>query len=286
MSNCPDGDDRHYLPGTRIEICNPDLPRGPKPFALFDFDGTVSLVREGWQQVMIPMMVDLLEPHARPGESREQRHAIVEEFVTELTGKQTIYQMIRFAEEIEARGGEPLAAGEYKRLYLDLLWDRIRDRVEGLREGRLRPEDWVVPGALEMLRALHERGVSIFLASGTDEPNVIEEATLVGAAAYAEGRIYGATADLLNCSKAMVIERLIAENQLQGHELMGFGDGYVEIEETRKAGGVAIGVATDEKHRGGLDEWKRERLRGVGADLIIPDFEHYPTLIAYLWGED
>ena len=285
MSDCG-CDARNYLPGTRIEILNPDLPRGPKPFALLDFDGTVSLIREGWQQVMIPMMVDLLEDYAWPDETREQRYAVVHEFVTVLTGKQTIYQMIRFAEEIEARGGTPLTPLEYKEIYLDLLWEQIKDRVHGLEEGRLAPADFVVPGALEMLAALHERGTRIFLASGTDEPNVIHEATLVGAAQYAQGQIYGATADLFNCSKAMVIERLIRENDLRGDQFMGYGDGFVEIEETKQVGGVAVGVATDEKHRGGLDEWKRTRLMGVGADLIIPDFEEHEALLAYLWGEE
>lgn len=276
---------RNYLPGTRIEIVNPDFPRGPKPYALFDFDGTVSLIREGWQEVMIPMMVDLLEDYALPGETREQRYAIVHDFVTELTGKQTIYQMIRFAEEIAARGGKPEEPLFYKEMYLDLLWERIKDRVAGLKNGTIKPEEMVVPGALEMLEALHQRGVSIFIASGTDQPYVIDEATALGVAKYAQGHIYGATADLLNCSKAMVIERLIKENNLQGHEFMGYGDGYVEIEETKHVGGVAIGVATDEKHRGGLDEWKRHRLKSRGADLIIPDFQEHETLIAYLWGE-
>lgn len=275
----------HFLPGTRIEIMNAELSRGPKPFALFDFDGTVSLIRQGWQQVMIPMMVDILLEYLRPGETPEQVEEIVTEFVTVLTGKQTIYQMIRFHEEIEARGGTSLGAAEYKQMYLDLLWERIKDKVQGLKNGTLKPEDYVVPGALEMLEALHQRGTRLFIASGTDQPNVIEEATALGVAHYAEGHIYGATEDLLNCSKAMVIEKLIKENNLHGSELLGVGDGFVEIEETRAVGGVAIGVATDELNRGGLDEWKRQRLAGVGADVIIPDFREYEALFAYLWGE-
>ncbi len=278
--------DRNYLPNSRIEIIDPDFPRGPKPFALFDFDGTVSLIREGWQEVMIPMMVEIIEDYALPEESPQQRYAVVHEFVSFLTGKQTIYQMIRFAEEIASRGGTPLKPLEYKEMYLERLWERIKDRVAGLQQGTLQPADLVVPGALEMLRALRERGVRIFFASGTDEPNVIEEAALLGAAEYAQGDIYGATADLLDCSKAMVIERLIRENDLQGNEFMGVGDGFVEIEETKRVGGVALGVATDEKNRGGLDEWKRERLMRVGADLIIPDFEEYERLIGLLWGEE
>lgn len=280
-----DGITGTLLPGTRIEVLNPSLPKGPKPFALFDFDGTVSLIREGWQQVMIPMMVDILRQYMRREETEEDLTALVTEFVTVLTGKQTIYQMMRFEQEIQARGGKALSAGEYKEMYLDLLWERIKDRVEGLKSGALRPEDHMVPGALDMLKALHQRGVNLFIASGTDQPNVIDEATALGVAQYANGHIYGATEDLLDCSKAMVIERLIRDNNLQGNELLGAGDGFVEIEETKRVGGVAIGVAVDEKHPGHLDEWKRRRLAGVGADIIVPDFQEYENLIAYLWGE-
>ena len=274
------------LKGTQIEVLNPWLPKCPKPFALFDFDGTISLIREGWQQVMIPMMVDILRQYMRREETEEDISGLVTEFVTVLTGKQTIYQMMAFEDEVHKRGGEALSAGDYKDMYLEHLWERIKDRVEGLKNGTLRPEDYVVPGALELLENLHRRGVQLFIASGTDQPNVIDEATALGVAHYANGQIYGATEDLLNCSKAMVIEQLLRENHLQGSDLLGAGDGFVEIEETKKVGGVAIGVAVDEQNpTGPVDEWKRERLGGVGADIIIPNFLEQETLLAYLWGE-
>ena len=41
-----------------IEVLRPDLRRGRFRSVLFDFDGTLSLIREGWPQVMIPMMID------------------------------------------------------------------------------------------------------------------------------------------------------------------------------------------------------------------------------------
>ncbi len=69
-----------------IEIINHDHPRGDFRFALFDFDGTLSLIREGWQNVMIPMMVDILD-ELNSGESREEIESCVREFVEQLTGK-------------------------------------------------------------------------------------------------------------------------------------------------------------------------------------------------------
>ena len=67
-------------------------------------------------------------------------------------------------------------------------------------------------------------------------------------------------------------------------KLVAFGDGYVEIEDTKSAGGIAVGVATNEAERQGIDAWKRERLISSGADIIMPDFRQYQILLEYLWG--
>ena len=74
---------------------------------IFDFDGTLSLIRSGWPQIMIPMMVELLA-ELRSDESETELKTVVEEYVAHLTGKQTIYQMIELARQISFRGGKPL----------------------------------------------------------------------------------------------------------------------------------------------------------------------------------
>jgi phosphoglycolate phosphatase len=91
--------------------------------------------------------------------------------------------------------------------------------------------------------------------------------------------------DYQNYSKKMVIDRILNENGLSGSELVTFGDGYVEIENTKAVGAIAVGVASDEANRQGIDEWKRKRLIDAGADLIIPDFRPFERLIAYLFLE-
>jgi len=47
-----------------------------------------------------------------------------------------------------------------------------------------------------------------------------------------------------------------------------------------------VGLATDEKNRSGLDEWKRSRLIAAGADVIIPDFRCFRQLEILLFGEE
>ena len=64
--------------------------------------------------------------------------------------------------------------------------------------------------------------------------------------------------------------------------LLGFGDGFVEIEEVSKAGGVAVGVASNEEKRQGVNAWKRERLIRAGADAIVGDYRCRQELLEYL----
>jgi phosphoglycolate phosphatase len=272
-----------FLPGTLIEIVREvQLAASPR-FALFDFDGTLSLVREGWPDVMIPMMVEELAATGTR-ESREDLAALARNFVMELNGKQTIYQMIRLAEEIRARGGNPRDPLEYKRRYHELLMQRIASRRDSLRSGAANPDEMLVPYARQALAALQERGVALYLASGTDETYVREEAELLGLIPYFGRHVYGAIDDHKNFSKQMVIERILRENKVEGSKLIGLGDGYVEIDNIKGAGGTAIAVASDEAGRSGKpDAWKRDRLIGVGADIVIPDFRDFRVLCDYLW---
>jgi phosphoglycolate phosphatase len=136
--------------------------------ALFDFDGTLSVIRSGWVDVMVPMMVEILMD-LRTGESEADLHSMVEEFVGRLTGKETIYQMMEFAGHVTRRGGNALDPREYKKMYLDLLWVKISGRVEALRSGHASPEQYLVPGARELLERLKAQGLRLYLASGTDE---------------------------------------------------------------------------------------------------------------------
>ncbi|NLF07093.1 MAG: HAD family hydrolase [Pirellulaceae bacterium] len=271
------------IPGTSIEIIRePARKRAPR-HVLFDFDGTLSLIREGWPEVMIPLMVETLLATGT-SESPEKLRELCKDFVTELTGKQTIYQMIRLAEEVAKRGGaadDPMA---YKQQYLDRLAERIADRREGLLSGRLAPEDMLVPHSLDLLDALREKGAALYLASGTDEPFVVEEAAMLGLDRYFGDQVHGARDDYRSFSKAQVIERILSENRVDGESLLGFGDGYVEIMNVKAVGGTAVAVASDEAGRSGRpDPWKRDRLIGAGADVVVPDYRDCRALVKYLW---
>ena len=252
---------------------------------LFDFDGTLSLIREGWPQVMTPMFAELLPP--LPGETEEARRQLCEEDIMRLNGKQTIYQMIQLAERIRQRGGAPREPLWYKQEYLRRLDQRIHHRLEALRRGAVSPESLLVYGARPLLEELHRRGLPLYLASGTDEAFVKHEAALLDLTRYFGPHVYGALDDYKQFSKKRVIERILTENRIPGRRLLSFGDGYVEIENTKEVGGLAVAVASDEAHNGSgrFDEWKRQRLRGVGADLLIPDFRDAGALLKQILGK-
>ena len=248
-----------------VEFNGEFRPRPHISHVLFDFDGTLSLIREGWPEVMGPMFAELLPPLS--GETDAQRLQLCLDDIMRLNGKQTIYQMMQLAERVRERGGQPQEPLWYKKEYLRRLDARIHSRLEGVRAGKVSREDFLVFGSRTLLENLRRRGARLYLASGTDEEFVKKEAALLGLTDYFGAHIYGALDDYKNFSKKMVIERILRENDVPGERLLAFGDGYVEIENTKEVGGLAIAVASDEANNGSgrVDEWKRKRLLGVGA---------------------
>ncbi|MCC6365521.1 MAG: HAD family hydrolase [Bryobacterales bacterium] len=249
---------------------------------LFDFDGTLSTIRSGWVEVMVPMMVEILAG-LKTGESEAELTETVREYVGRLTGKDTIYQMIELADQVSRRGGKAEDPLVYKHRYLDLLWVRIRGRVESLRKGEAAPDQYMVPGARALLDSLKERGLKMYLASGTDDSAMKEEARLLEIDRYFDGGCHGALDDYKSFSKAILIRRIIDAAEARGEEFLGFGDGFVEIENVKQVGGLAVGVATAEPECLRVDEWKRGRLVKVGADYIIPNYLRLAELNATLF---
>lgn len=265
-----------------IEYLRPGVHAKDARVVLFDFDGTLSLIRTGWVNVMVPQMVEILAS-LKTGESEEDLKKLVEEFVARLTGKETIYQMMELAEQVRLRGGTAEDPKVYKKMYLDALHEVIKDRLEDLRQGRTEPDAHMVPGSRALLEDLKSRGLKMYLASGTDHENVVEEAKLLDVYDYFDGGVFGALDDLSKFSKALLVKQIVESSQYSGEEFLGFGDGYVEIEVVKQAGGVAVGVASDEPDCLTVDRWKRDRLAGVGADFIVANYSDMDKLRSALF---
>ncbi len=266
-----------------MEILDKGVKPGKLHSVVFDFDGTLSLIRKGWQEIMTPYFTEVLMAAPNSG-TLDEEEVCAREFIDLLTGKQTIYQCIRLNEEVVKREGRECEPLVYKNEYHRRLLEKIEYRRKGLAAGTIKPVDYMVPGSVGIIEMLLKHNVDIYLASGTDEQYVKQEVAMLKLDKYFKDRIYGARDDYKLFSKAMVIKRIIKENNLHGSSLAGFGDGYVEIENIKEVGGIAIGVATNEDTMVGIDEWKRGRLIKAGADVIIPDFTGLSDLEKYLFG--
>jgi len=281
-----------YHPATRIEIVD-RLPVHPPRHAIFDHDGTVSTLRQGWETVMEPVMVRAILGEGRPqaGEAAPATvTARVREYIDRTTGVQTLVQMHGLAQMVREFGHVPaervLDAPGYKAIYNRELMRQVDERLAALGRGDLAAEDFTLEGARAFLQELRRRGVRLYLASGTDQEDVEREAALLGYADLFDGGIYGAVGDVRHEPKRAVLDRILREiGPEQAGTLVTFGDGPVEIQETRRRGGLAVGVASDEVRRQGLNAAKRSRLIQAGADLIVPDFAEGRELLALLFAE-
>ncbi|HEY2976308.1 MAG TPA: PfkB family carbohydrate kinase [Pyrinomonadaceae bacterium] len=257
--------------------------------AIFDHDGTISTLRQGWEEIMEPIMLRAIlgsqYSTVEAGVFQKIKNA-VQHFIDKTTGVQTLVQMQGLVEMVRQFGFVPadeiLDENGYKRIYNEALLEMVHQRVRKLERGELSTADFQVKNVQQLLEQLHGRGVKLYLASGTDETDVLAEAEAMGYAHLFGGRIFGAVGDVKVEAKKTVLERIIKAHNLAGHEFVTFGDGPVEIRETRKRGGICVGVASDEVRRFGLNASKRARLIRAGAHLILPDFSQLPVLVKLL----
>ena len=269
-----------------LETVNPHHARGPFRCAVFDFDGTLSLLRGNWQGLMVPMMVETLLATGS-GESRETLTAIVEEFVTRLTGQPTIQQMLALADEVVKRGRPRPDPTAYLARYLDQLISRTEARIEAVRTGRSQIGEFLVPGALALVERLHAAGWILAIASGTELPHVIRESQVLEIDHYFKPRIFGPAHNNAPFSKERVLRQLITEHHLAAHEIVAIGDGPAEILAAKAVGGLALGVASDEVTMSGrVNLLKRDHLLHSGADIIIPDYRDLSAILSLLKTEN
>ncbi len=268
-----------------LRILNPEVMArlGHVRHAVFDFDGTISVLRQGWEPVMEQVMLQTLCPH---GEAPETLVDEVRRYIDASTGQLTIVQM-RWLSEAVLRwntNGSPLTPQEYKARYLDALMVSVKQRLADLDCGAADAGRYLITGANDLLKVLSERGVWLYIASGSDHADVVHEANALGIAQYIKGGIYGALDASEANAKDRIIQRILDEHQLSGEALLVAGDGPVEIVEARARGAIALGVPSDEVVRRGWNEHKVPRLTTAGADLLVPDYRCAQDLIDILVG--
>ncbi|PHX93860.1 MAG: haloacid dehalogenase, partial [Pedosphaera sp.] len=146
---------------------------------------------------------------------------------------------------------------------------------------------FVVPGGRAIIERLQTRGLKLYILSATLEPFVKQEAALLDLGRYFDGRIHGGHERTPAFSKGKVFDRILREEGISGAQLLSFGDGPVELHQTKELGGLAVAVASDETEIGSgkVHEQKRTQLIAAGADLVIPDYQCEEQLVKLLLGD-
>lgn len=251
---------------------------------LFDFDGTLSTLRAGWEKVMIPFMKESIvgSRNLLPADERRLQSEI-EEYVDQSTGIQTIYQMRWLADKVRELGWNAELGDEwaYKAEYNRRLLINVQERVRRLESGELMPGDFLMKGSLAFLQSLSRLGIEMYVASGTDHPDVIREAGVLQVDSYFK-EIVGAPVDRAECSKEKIMEELIESKNLKGSEFAVIGDGKVEIRLAKERGSLAFGLASDENLREGINPVKEQRLMTAGADRITGDFKNQAEWLSWM----
>jgi sugar/nucleoside kinase (ribokinase family)/phosphoglycolate phosphatase-like HAD superfamily hydrolase len=264
---------------TEIEIIS-EKSCGFPAHAIFDHDGTISTLREGWEAYMRQIMIESVsggQLNSIPVSLYNSICHEVDRLIDLTTGMRTIEQMrglLKLVKDFRIIGkDEVLTDAVYKWLYLERLGMHISKRLDGLAKGIFSPDDFTVKGSISFLRELNKRGVILYLASGTDEAYVRKEAGLLGYADLFKGGIFGAEDSDEEDPKKKVLKTILNKiKKTDPPEVVVFGDGPVEIREAKKRDMLAVGVASDEVRRFGFNYRKRSRLIRAGADVIIPDF--------------
>ena len=262
-------------------ILQNEKPKRPIRAVLFDFDGTISTLRSGWEEVMRSMMLEMIAGDAPVTDSLRNE---VDAYIDASTGIQTIFQMQWLCQYIKTYGTKkdmPEDPWWYKDIYNERLMQVVDKRKAALASNTAQREQFLIAGSDTLLEAFRRKGLELYVASGTDDEDVTAEVGILGLKHYFS-RIAGAGYRSLQCSKERTLRDLLKKSGYEGEELLIMGDGKVEIALGREIGAWTIGAATDESLRRGLNPAKQGRLKSAGAHVIIGDYLDTEEIIGWM----
>lgn len=248
---------------------------GKPDFVLFDFDGTISKLRSGWDVLMKQYMIECI-PDKTP-----EIYTRVEQYIDESAGIQTVHQMKWLSDQVRQSGGKIMDPWDYKKEFTDLLMQSVKVRKDEIQKDRASAKRYLVHGSLDFLEALKERGIPMFLASGTDDEDTRTEAACLGVADYFE-EIAGAAPHVDRCSKEATLRKLARP----GKKMLIVGDGKVEISLGCEWGAVTLGVASWDQYENFSSEEtnpvKARRLIAAGATALVADFREFDKILSWI----
>jgi phosphoglycolate phosphatase-like HAD superfamily hydrolase len=262
-------------------ILENEKPKRPIRAVLLDFDGTISTLRSGWEEVMRSVMLEMIAGDAPVTDALRSE---VDAYIDASTGIQTIFQMQWLCEYMKEHGlnkNMPEDPWWYKDIYNERLMQVVDERKAALADHTAQREQFLIAGSEMLLKAFRQKGLELYVASGTDDEDVAAEVGILGLMDYFS-RIAGAGYRSLQCSKERTLRDLLQKSGFDGDELLIMGDGKVEIALGREIGAWTIGTATDETRRRGINPAKQVRLKNAGAHVIIGDYLNTEEIIGWM----
>lgn len=243
--------------------------------AIFDFDGTLSALRCGWEKIMLPLMTEY---------TSEEAENECKKYIDDSAGIQTIHQMKWLCEKVKECNNPknaPLDPWFFKEEYNKRLIKSVNEKKKTVDNNPVLAEKYIIGGAVNFLKTLKHNGIMLFAASGTDEQDVINESKTLGLFGYFES-VNGALPHSESCSKEAVITKLIKELCIPPESILICGDGKVEIQLGIQNNCITLGIASDEEKLVGFNKQKEQRLKKAGADAITGDFTELGLLTSWL----
>jgi rfaE bifunctional protein kinase chain/domain len=235
-----------YWQDSEIEILHMPPPK-KRAYVIFDHDGTISTLREGWESIMEPLMIKAILGEVAPRASEALRNSVTEtvrKYIDETTGVPTLVQMTQLEKMVRETGivtaDRILDPEEYKRLYLNELNRLVEARLHKLGLTEMDACDFTIKGAIPFLKTLRGKGMTLFLTSGTDDDGLRKDAGCLGYVDLFNGGIFGATGSVRNETKKAVIEMILSKiGRDKCEQIVTFGDGPVEMRATWRVGEFA-----------------------------------------------
>jgi len=262
-----------------IEIIN--SPTAAPHLAAIDFDGTMSLIRIGWQQVMHGVMQAALLPHY-PDSARLDSEIYT--YIAHSTGQPSIIQMAWVDEQVILHGGPARGAQAYLDLFSHAMRDRIDHKIASIHDDAS-ADALMVPGARAFLQMLAYYNVRIALVSGTEHIHLLRESAALRIDHFFDAGIHGPGPHNPGFTKGDAMAALIDTYQVAPARFLSVGDGPVEIMAGKSLAGYSIAVASHEAS-GGLDDDKRRHLIAAGADAVIANFHQLHDITTLLFGQE
>ena len=249
-------------------------------YAMIDHDGTLSLLRKGWQPIMHAFWQEIYQV-IFPAKMLEETQ--LNSLTTSTTGMPTLRQMEIFKDKYLQ--GASIGLGKYadpvflKNEFVKRLEEVVNKRKAEILADSSKAGGYRLPDSLKLLNFLTSRGIHLHLASGTDERSVLLDTELLGYSQFFGENIWGARELDWDAKEAVLSEW--KEKGAKSGQVMVIGDGPREIEAALTSAVLRIGVVMDEENPLKPDMNKAQSLIEAGANGLVLSYRY---LIAHLEG--